>query len=402
MGKIIKGISLSGVKVSCDYTSLTTVQTALTTVADLEGGYLKEYGDGTAFTVKFYNASNVEVSTISADGTILPEYAGVVLNVNENARSYEYLSRLVNQKRYLFTEDMERVDVSEIIETYDSDLDGVLNPESLPVATESQKGAMAASDKVKLDGIAAGATRVTVDSSLSPTSTNAVQNKVINTALGNKVDKVSGKGLSTNDFTTAEKTKLAGIATGATKVTVDSALSSTSTNPVRNSAINAAITSINNTLANKVDKVAGKGLSTNDFTTALKTKVDGLGTPYYSDGTDFTDAGNPTPEKNCADTTNTDLMAVNLPAGTWLIIATVRWTNTNQTGMRVAQVSTSTNKSDTNGVYTDIRGCGAYYTNNRVVRVVRHTDTTAYHLVAYQTSGTTLKAKGAFCCVRLC
>ena len=35
------------------------------------------------------------------------------------------------------------------------------------------------------------------------------------TAINNKVDKVTGKGLSTNDFTTAEKTKLAGIETGA-------------------------------------------------------------------------------------------------------------------------------------------------------------------------------------------
>lgn len=38
---------------------------------------------------------------------------------------------------------------------------------------------------------------------------------LLNTAIGNKVDKVSGKGLSTNDYTTTEKTKLAGIATGA-------------------------------------------------------------------------------------------------------------------------------------------------------------------------------------------
>ena len=35
------------------------------------------------------------------------------------------------------------------------------------------------------------------------------------TQLNNKVDKVSGKGLSTNDYTTPEKTKLAGIETGA-------------------------------------------------------------------------------------------------------------------------------------------------------------------------------------------
>ena len=35
--------------------------------------------------------------------------------------------------------------------------------------------------------------------------------------LSGKVDKVAGKGLSTNDYTTAEKTKLAGIAAGANK-----------------------------------------------------------------------------------------------------------------------------------------------------------------------------------------
>lgn len=45
----------------------------------------------------------------------------------------------------------------------------------------------------------------------------------------NKVDKVSGKGLSTNDYTTEEKTKLAGIAAEANKTTVENVLTSTST-----------------------------------------------------------------------------------------------------------------------------------------------------------------------------
>ena len=39
----------------------------------------------------------------------------------------------------------------------------------------------------------------------------------ITDAIKNKVDKVDGKGLSTNDYTTAEKTKLAGIVDGANK-----------------------------------------------------------------------------------------------------------------------------------------------------------------------------------------
>ena len=40
------------------------------------------------------------------------------------------------------------------------------------------------------------------------------------TAINNKVDKVEGKGLSTNDFTNDEKNKLAGIETGAQKNTI--------------------------------------------------------------------------------------------------------------------------------------------------------------------------------------
>ena len=47
--------------------------------------------------------------------------------------------------------------------------------------------------------------------------------------LNGKVDKETGKGLSTNDYTTAEKEKLAGIAEGANKTTVENVLTSTST-----------------------------------------------------------------------------------------------------------------------------------------------------------------------------
>ena len=60
-------------------------------------------------------------------------------------------------------------------------------------------------------------------------------------SVANKVDKVSGKGLSTNDYTTAEKNKLSGIAEGANKTIVDAALSASSTNPLQNKAINAAL-----------------------------------------------------------------------------------------------------------------------------------------------------------------
>ena len=62
------------------------------------------------------------------------------------------------------------------------------------------------------------------------------------------VAKETGKGLSTNDYTTTEKNKLAGIATGANKTIVDSALNTSSTNPVQNKVITEEINNINSSL----------------------------------------------------------------------------------------------------------------------------------------------------------
>lgn len=82
-------------------------------------------------------------------------------------------------------------------------------------------------------------------------ATEAVADQNGDTIDTTYVKKVSGKGLSTEDFTTEEKTKLAGLS-------------------------NYDDTSVLSDLANKVDKVSGKGLSTNDYTTEEKTKLAGL------------------------------------------------------------------------------------------------------------------------------
>ena len=91
------------------------------------------------------------------------------------------------------------------------------------------------------------------------TKVSSIENTIsdINKA---KVDKISGKGLSTNDYTTDEKNKLAGIATGATKVIVDSALNSTSTNAIQNKAVANMKTNIDDELSNKPSKT-GDGAS---------------------------------------------------------------------------------------------------------------------------------------------
>lgn len=65
---------------------------------------------------------------------------------------------------------------------------------------------------------------------------------------------------------------------GGADITIDSELSDTSENPVQNKAVTNALAgkADASALENKVDKVSGKQLSTEDFTTALKAKLEGL------------------------------------------------------------------------------------------------------------------------------
>lgn len=185
--------------------------------------------------------------------------------------------------------------------------DGTSNVSAID-ATESASGLMSAADKIKLNGIAKGATKIKVDTSISSTSTNPVQNKVIKTELDKKADKTAldgkldktggtltgnltgkyftgtwlqttaatdlgytpgkvavldGSGwvyyrtpaeiksdigadavVTTNSdglMSASDKSKLDGIAKDATKTIIDTSLSGTSTNPVQNKVVKAEL-----------------------------------------------------------------------------------------------------------------------------------------------------------------
>ena len=88
--------------------------------------------------------------------------------------------------------------------------DSITGPitEADPLYTASQASNITAADLVKLSNLSGVNTG---DQDLSSLATTAS----VTTGLATKVDKVEGKGLSTNDYTTTEQSKLAGIATGA-------------------------------------------------------------------------------------------------------------------------------------------------------------------------------------------
>ncbi len=103
------------------------------------------------------------------------------------------------------------------------------------VATQSANGLMSKADKAKLDGIATGATQVTIDSAMSGSSNNPVANHVVKQYVDDKVAAAGGN------------------------ITVDAALSSTSTNPVQNKAVKTAIDAKadKTALDGKLDKAGG-------------------------------------------------------------------------------------------------------------------------------------------------
>ena len=134
------------------------------------------------------------------------------------------------------------------------------------VATEATNGLMSASDKTKLNGIATGATRTTVDRLLLDNSDNPVSNRVLKAALDAKAYKTVATAEADGLMSASDKSKLGGIEYGANKTIVDAALDASSTNPVQNKAVKAA-------LDNKADKTA---LDNKADTTVATASANGL------------------------------------------------------------------------------------------------------------------------------
>lgn len=120
-----------------------------------------------------------------------------------------------------------------------------------------QNGFMRSSDKAKLDGIADGANNYTL-----PTASASVLGGIL-----------IGYGTSGRNY--------AVLLDGSGKAYVN--VPWTDTNTTYDLSPYAKTADVNKALAKKVDVVSGKGLSTEDFTAALKTKLDGIATSATAD-----------------------------------------------------------------------------------------------------------------------
>lgn len=169
-------------------------------------------------------------------------------------------------------------------------------------------------DKINSDAIKAEEKRALLAEKANADAVSDLNTKVSDnkTAIATKVDKEDGKGLSTNDFTDSDKTKLDGLenfdatniqtqidanldsifkntqqitgeitrAKNAEKDNSDAikaeearAVLAEKTNTDAITALDTKVSANTTAIATKVDKETGKGLSTNDFTTAEKNKL---------------------------------------------------------------------------------------------------------------------------------
>lgn len=137
--------------------------------------------------------------------------------------------------------------IGDVIESIKSALNDV--PESITL-TQAQYDALPQSEKLdtsKIYYISDGVEPVT-ESAIDDTTT--ATNKVwssqkTSNEFANKVDKVTGKGLSTNDYTTNEKNKLSGIESGAEENDINSiSVNGTAINPDANKNVNIVIPTV--------------------------------------------------------------------------------------------------------------------------------------------------------------
>lgn len=132
---------------------------------------------------------------------------------------------------------------------------------SKDAATAEADGLMSKADKTKLDGIEAGANKTIVDAALDASSTNPVQNKAVKAALDSKASAAEATTGAAGLMSAADKAKLDGVEAGANKTIVDAALDAASENPVQNKAVKKALDGKLSTLGGEISGNLDVGLT---------------------------------------------------------------------------------------------------------------------------------------------
>ena len=200
-----------------------------------------------------YRASDASIKNNSQDVAISANVTAIQNEVTARQNADSNLSQTITELNGIVTtiktwkEQMTTADVDTVVNTIS---------EVLAVFQNVPEGANLIdlfNQKLNITSVVDNLTSVLTDVPLSANQGRFLKSLIdsLTTAVGNKVDKVAGKGLSENDFTSILKTKLDGLS-------------------------NYNDTALVNAINNKVDKDGTKVLSDFNFSLEEKTKVDNI------------------------------------------------------------------------------------------------------------------------------
>lgn len=215
--------------------------------------------------------SKIEENTIPIDGELSADSTNPV----QNKVIYE-------KNQQIFVKISELTALIDSIESFSGDYNDLKNA---PAILEDESGNMIVADnngnvifKADVDGI--HSTALTL---------NGIN---IATLIDNKVDKEDGKGLSSNDYTDADKAKLALISGDMASTSIDSELSTTSDNPVKNKVITNVLIELQELVGNDpvadqirdaISKINNFSGDYQDLTNAPNITEDDSNTVFFAD-----------------------------------------------------------------------------------------------------------------------
>ncbi len=224
------------------------------------------YVDESANKIYRYDGTSGEYQLLS-DSVSLGEIAGTAYRGDRGKVAYDHaIAKGIAMPSGLYkiaTNDQGHVTEKSAVTKSDIVALGIPSQDTTyDTATSVSDGLMSAEDKTKLDGYV-------VDTELMFGSTNPVSNRAVATALNDKADKILVSDENNGLMSVEDKVKLDGIEEGANKTVTDEALDASSTNPLSNSAIVAA-------LADKADNSIVTTEDSGLMTAADKVKLDGI------------------------------------------------------------------------------------------------------------------------------
>lgn len=224
-----KGITITGRTINADVDS-----EDLQGVSDLAQDAKTQASDAASTAASAQNAADNAQETADAAVAIISTSSPINASRDENAVSLSHASSGVSAGAYGAADNTTAEWGDTVTVGARMSINGtghITNAQgrtlTLPsnTATQDAKGLMSATDKAKIDGIAQGANKTVVDTSLSATSTNPVQNKAVKDALDSKSDSdhthnyagassPGGAATSANKLATARTIKLTGAVNG--------------------------------------------------------------------------------------------------------------------------------------------------------------------------------------------